>query len=99
MTDSPGCWRAGVIICGHTQLLAAKKLGLKQVPVHVAANLTPAQVKAYRLMDNRSHEEAEWDTDLLGPTPSAILLTASDCIETTPVSEARATNRYAAVPR
>src|SRR5262249_5771771 len=57
----------GIIICGHTRLLAAKKLGLKQVPVHVAANLTPAQVKAYRLMDNRSHEEAEWDTDLLGP--------------------------------
>ena len=59
--------RDGVIICGHTRLLAARKLGLKQVPVHVAANLTPAQVKAYRLMDNRSHEEADWDTDLLGP--------------------------------
>ena len=57
----------GVIICGHTRLLAAKKLGLAQVPVHVADNLTPAQVKAYRLMDNRSHEEAEWDLDLLGP--------------------------------
>src|SRR5580700_3045438 len=67
-------WRApivvdkdGVIICGHTRLLAAKKLGLTQVPVHVADNLTPAQVKAYRLMDNRSHEEAEWDLELLGP--------------------------------
>jgi DNA modification methylase len=57
----------GVIICGHTRLLAGKKLGLKQVPVHVADNLTPAQVKAYRLMDNRSHEEAEWDLELLGP--------------------------------
>jgi DNA modification methylase len=57
----------GVIICGHTRLLAAKKLGLKQVPVHVADNLTPAQVKAYRLMDNRSHEETDWDLDLLGP--------------------------------
>ena len=45
----------GVIICGHTRLLAAKKLGLREVPVHVADNLTPAQVKAYRLMDNRSH--------------------------------------------
>jgi len=57
----------GVIICGHTRLLAAQKLGLKQVPVHVADNLTPAQVKAYRLMDNRSHEETDWDVDLLGP--------------------------------
>jgi len=55
----------GVIICGHTRLLAARKLGLKQVPVHVATNLTSAQVKAYRLMDNRSHEEADWDEDLL----------------------------------
>jgi ParB-like chromosome segregation protein Spo0J len=56
-----------VIICGHTRLLAARKLGLKQVPVHVADNLTPAQVKAYRLMDNRSHEETDWDLELLGP--------------------------------
>jgi hypothetical protein len=57
----------GVIVCGHTRLLAAKKLGFKQVPVHVADNLTPAQVKAYRLMDNRSHEETDWDLELLGP--------------------------------
>src|SRR5580704_12056595 len=55
-----------VIIVGHVRLRAAKKLGLTQVPVHVAANLTPAQVKAYRLMDNRSHEEVEWDFELLG---------------------------------
>ena len=34
----------GVIICGHPKLLAAKKLGLEQVPVHVADNLTLAQV-------------------------------------------------------
>lgn len=56
---------AGVIICGHTRLLAAKKLGCKQVPVHVADNLTPEQVKAYRLMDNRSHQETDWDDALL----------------------------------
>jgi DNA modification methylase len=56
-----------VIICGHTRLLAAKKLGCHEVPVHVADNLTPAQVKAYRLMDNRSHDESDWDLDLLGP--------------------------------
>ena len=55
----------GVIVAGHTRLLAARKLGLATVPVHVAANLTPAQIKAYRLMDNRSHEEAEWDMELL----------------------------------
>jgi DNA modification methylase len=56
----------GVIVCGHTRWLAAQKLGLEQVPVHVAENLTPAQVRAYRLLDNRSHEETSWDTDLLG---------------------------------
>lgn len=57
----------GVIIVGHVRLLAAHKLGLGEAPVHVASNLTPAQVKAYRLMDNRSHEEAGWDDGLLGP--------------------------------
>ena len=56
----------GVIVCGHTRWLAAQKLGLEQVPVHVAENLTPAQVRAYRLLDNRSHEETTWDDDLLG---------------------------------
>jgi ParB-like chromosome segregation protein Spo0J len=55
----------GVIIAGHTRLLAAKHLGLTEVPVHVAAGLTPAQVKAYRLMDNRSHEESGWDYEKL----------------------------------
>src|SRR6266436_3685689 len=59
--------RESVIIVGHARLLAAQKLGLTQVPVHVADNLTPAQVKAYRLMDNRSHEETDWDLELLGP--------------------------------
>jgi DNA modification methylase len=54
-----------VVIVGHTRLEAAKKLGLKTVPVHVAEGLTPAQAKAYRIMDNRSHENAEWDDELL----------------------------------
>jgi len=57
--------RDRVIICGHTRLLAAQKLGLTEAPVHVAENLTPAQVRAYRLLDNRSHEESAWDPDLL----------------------------------
>lgn len=50
-----------VIIAGHTRLLAAKQLGMKEVPILVADDLTPAQVKAYRLADNRTHEESEWD--------------------------------------
>lgn len=59
--------REGVIIVGHTRLLAARKLGLDVVPVHVAENLTPAQARAYRLLDNRSHDETTWDEALLGP--------------------------------
>jgi DNA modification methylase len=57
----------GVIIIGHLRLAAAKSLRLKEVPVHVARDLTPAQVRGLRLMDNRSHEEAEWDFTLLAP--------------------------------
>ncbi|HSR09306.1 MAG TPA: DNA modification methylase [Bryobacteraceae bacterium] len=56
----------GVIVAGHTRWLAAQKLDLEYVPVHVAENLTPAQVREYRLMDNRSHEETSWDENLLG---------------------------------
>jgi len=55
----------GVIIVGHTRFKAAQKLGLDKVPVHVAKGLTPAQVKAYRLADNKTGELAEWDYELL----------------------------------
>ena len=55
----------GVIIAGHTRYKAAQKLGLKHVPVVVANNLTPDQVKAYRLADNKTAELADWDMDLL----------------------------------
>lgn len=54
-----------VIINGHTRLKAAHKLGLKQVPVIVADDLTPEQVKAFRLADNKTSEFAEWDMDKL----------------------------------
>lgn len=54
-----------VIINGHTRLKAAKKLKLKQVPVIIADDLTPQQVKAFRLADNKVSEIATWDEDLL----------------------------------
>lgn len=54
-----------VIINGHTRLKAAHKLGLKQVPVIVADDLTPEQVKAFRLADNKTSELAEWDLEKL----------------------------------
>lgn len=56
---------AGVVIAGHTRLLAARALGMTEVPVHVARGLSPAQVKAYRLADNRVAQEAEWDMEAL----------------------------------
>jgi hypothetical protein len=55
----------GTIICGHTRLLAAKELGYKKVPIHIAKGLTEEKIKAYRIADNRSAEFAEWDKDLL----------------------------------
>lgn len=57
----------GVLIVGHARRLAAVELGWVDGPVHVARDLTPEQIRAYRLMDNRSHEEASWDVDLLKP--------------------------------
>lgn len=56
---------AGVIIVGHARFEAAKQLGLKRVPVHVAEDLTPEQVRAYRIADNKTAELAEWDYELL----------------------------------
>ena len=55
----------GIIIVGHTRWKAAQKLGLAEVPVHVAVDLPPEKVKAYRLADNKLAELAEWDMDLL----------------------------------
>jgi len=55
----------GVIIVGHTRYKAALKLGLERVPVHVATELTPEQVRAYRIADNKVAELATWDYELL----------------------------------
>ncbi|MHB9070207.1 MAG: ParB N-terminal domain-containing protein [Sedimentisphaerales bacterium] len=55
----------GVIIVGHTRYKAAQKLGLEKVPVHVAEDLTDAQIKAYRIADNQTATIADWDYDLL----------------------------------
>jgi len=55
----------GVIVCGHTRWKAAHKLGREVVPVHVARDLSPEQVKALRIADNRTAQLAEWDLELL----------------------------------
>jgi len=55
----------GVIIAGHTRLRAARKLGLKEVPVIRATDLTPDQVKALRIADNKVASLTTWDMELL----------------------------------
>lgn len=55
----------GEIVAGHTRLKAAKELKLEEVPCIIADDLTPEQVKAFRLADNKVGELAEWDFDLL----------------------------------
>jgi len=54
-----------IIVVGHTRYRASKKLGLTNVPITIADNLTPEQINAYRIADNRTNEEAEWDIELL----------------------------------
>lgn len=53
--------RDRVIVCGHTRYKAACLIGLDAVPIVVAEHLTPEQVKAYRIADNRTGDLATWD--------------------------------------
>lgn len=54
-----------VVITGHTRLEASKQLGLETVPVIMAKDLTPKQVKAYRIADNKTADFSFWDNKLL----------------------------------
>ena len=54
-----------VIVAGHTRYKAAQKLHLESVPCIVANDLTPAQIKAFRLIDNKTAEFATWDFEKL----------------------------------
>lgn len=65
-----------VIVCGHTRVLAAKSLGLSDVPCIMADDLTEDQVKALRLADNKVSEFSEWDLELLGAELESL---AGDC--------------------
>lgn len=55
---------SGEIVAGHTRHKAAQLLGLKKVPCIIADDLTPEQVKAFRLADNKVGELATWDKSL-----------------------------------
>jgi 16S rRNA G966 N2-methylase RsmD len=54
-----------IIVAGHTRFSAARQLKLNKVPVHIADNLNEQQIKAYRLADNRSADDSEWNFDAL----------------------------------
>lgn len=54
-----------IIVAGHTRVKAAELLGLETVPCIIADDLTPEQVKAFRLADNKTAELAEWDFNAL----------------------------------
>ena len=56
--------RNGVIVIGHCRALAAKKLGMQEVPCVCVDDLTPEQVNALRIVDNKSNE-SPWDLDIL----------------------------------
>src|SRR6267378_5547245 len=57
--------RDGEVVDGHLRLKAARKLGIAEIPVILCDEWSPAQVKAFRLMVNRSVTWADWDEELL----------------------------------
>ena len=69
--------RDGVIVIGHCRALAAKKLGMKVVPCVCVDDLTPEQVNALRLVDNKSNE-SDWDFDLLADEIPGLDLSSFD---------------------
>lgn len=69
--------RNGVIVIGHCRAMAAKKLGMEEVPCVCVDDLTPEQVNALRLVDNKSNE-SDWDFDLLADELPGLDLSAFD---------------------
>ena len=69
--------RNGVIVIGHCRALAAKKLGMQEVPCVCVDDLTPEQVNALRIVDNKSNE-SPWDFDILPDELAEIDLSGFD---------------------
>lgn len=61
-----------VIVCGHTRVRAAKQLKLDVVPCIVADDLTPEQIRAFRLADNKTSEFSDWDIEKLDAELAAL---------------------------
>src|SRR3977135_4421347 len=64
--------RDGEVVDGHLRLKAARKLEIREVPVILCDEWSPAQVKAFRLLVNRSVAWADWDEDLLALVADAL---------------------------
>jgi DNA modification methylase len=71
-----------VIAIGHLRRAAARHKGIKTVPVHIARDLTPEQIRGLRLADNRTNQEAEWDLSLLAPEIADLRALAFDLSQT-----------------
>lgn len=67
----------GVIVIGHCRVMAAKKIGMKQVPCVCVDDLTPEQVNALRIVDNKSNE-SDWDMEILASELAEVDLSAFD---------------------
>jgi DNA modification methylase len=61
-----------IIVAGHGRFFAATELGLDRVPIHVATDLSPEQIRAYRLADNKTNELASWNMELLASEIEAL---------------------------
>lgn len=62
-----------VIVTGHTRYKASRMLGLEEVPCIIADDLTPEQIKAFRIADNKTSDKATWDIEVLGDELKEVL--------------------------
>ena len=67
-----------VIVCGHTRYLAAQRLGITEIPCIMASDLSDEQIKAFRLVDNKTAEYSSWDYDLLNEELADLTLNMTD---------------------
>lgn len=67
-----------IIVCGHARVIAAKKLGLKELPCVIVTDLTEEQIRAYRIADNQVAAYATWDEEQLQAELDALGLDLSD---------------------
>lgn len=73
----------GILAAGHTRVEAAKKLGMAEVLAIKASHLSEDQIDAFRLVDNKVSEIADWNTDLLGPEIARLQEAMGDTIDFT----------------